>query len=222
MPLKGFAVAAAAFGSAGGASTVDVGDTGVAEPDEVIDGLAEPGRIVSANDIDSAVPHRAGDDDDGHSGGEVGQVGRRCVGAEQDQRLAAVLQQARHGAALVAAGSDGAEREFVVGVVGGGVEPADEVAVKGLLHGEHDADQPAAGTAQQAGAAVGAVAQLLGDAPHPLPRRGTRPRRVAHHDGHQRDGHAGTGGHVGQGGPTARRAALRRHRHSLALRHRTF
>ena len=72
VPLKGVAVAAAAFGSAGGASTVDVGDTGVAEPDEVIDGLAEPGRVVGANDIDSAVPHRAGDDDDGLSGGEVG------------------------------------------------------------------------------------------------------------------------------------------------------
>ena len=54
------------------------------------------------------------------------------MGAEQDQRLAAVLQQARHGAALVAAGSGRApEREFVVGVVGGGVEAADEVAVKG-------------------------------------------------------------------------------------------
>jgi hypothetical protein len=94
--------------------------------------------------------------------------------------------------------------------------------VKGLLHGEHDADQPAAGTAQQAGAAVGAVAQLLCNAPHPFPRRGTRTRRVAHHDGHQRDGHAGTGGHIGQYGPTAGWAALNRHGHSLTNQHRTF
>jgi hypothetical protein len=75
-----------------------------------------------------AVPHRAGDDDDGLRG-EVGQVGRRCVGAEQDQRLAA--SPAGSHARRSSRPEDGAEREFVVGVVGGGVEPADEVAEKG-------------------------------------------------------------------------------------------
>jgi hypothetical protein len=105
-----------------------VGDAGVAERDEVVDGLTESGGVVGTDHVDGAVPHRPGDDDEGHAGRELGQVGRWYVGAEQDKRLAAVLQQARDGAAVVAAGGDGAEREFVVGGVGGGVEAADEVA----------------------------------------------------------------------------------------------
>ena len=41
--------------------------------------------------------------------------------------------------------------------------------MESVLHVEHHAYQPAAGAAQQPGPAVGAVAQLLGGAPHPLP-----------------------------------------------------
>ena len=51
MPPKGFAVAAAAFGSAGGASTVDVGDTGVAEPDEVRQVFNDTDADVPANTL---------------------------------------------------------------------------------------------------------------------------------------------------------------------------
>ena len=207
------AVAASAFGCAGGAAAVDVGDAGVTERDEVVDGLLESGGVVGADHVDGAVPHRAGDDDEGHAGRKFGQVGRRCVGAEQDQRLTAVLEQARDGAALVATRGDGAEGQFVVGGVGGSVEAADEVAVEGVLHGKHHANQPAVGAAQQPGAAVGAVAQLLGRTPHPLPGRRAGPGGVPHDDGDQRHGHAGAGGDVGQDGAAAGGRATRRRGH---------
>ena len=142
VPLEGFAVAASAFGGARSAAAVDVDDAGVAERDKVVDGQPESGGVVSADHVDGAVPHRAGDDDKGHAGGEFGQVGRWYMGAEQDQRLAAILQQARDGAALIAAGSNGAKREFVVGGIGGSVEAADEVAVESVLHVERHAYQP--------------------------------------------------------------------------------
>src|SRR4051812_19276091 len=86
VPLEGLAVAAAAFGAAGCAAAVDVGDAGVAEPDEVVDGLTQSGGVVDPDHVDGAVPHRPGDDDEGHAGCEFGQGGRRCVGAEQDKR----------------------------------------------------------------------------------------------------------------------------------------
>ena len=209
MPLEALAVAASPFGGAGGAAAVDVGDAGVPERDEVIDGLLESGGVVGADHVDGAVPHRTGDHDEGHAGGKLGQVGRRCVGAEQDQRLAPVLQQARDGATLIATRGNGAEGQFIVGGVGGSVEATDEVAVEGLLHGKHHANQPAAGAAQQPGAAVGAVAQLLGRTPHPLPAHRAGPGGVTHDDGDQRHGHTGAGGHVGQGGAAAAARAKR-------------
>jgi hypothetical protein len=63
---------------------------------------------------------------------------------EQDERLAAVLQQACNRAAFVPPGSDGAERQLVVSAIGGGVEAANKVTVEGVLRSKHDADQPAA------------------------------------------------------------------------------
>ena len=77
--LQCCAVAAAAFGGAGGASAVDVGDAPVSEVDEVVDGFAEAGGVVGADDIDGVVPHRPCNDDDRHRGDEVAQVGRRLV-----------------------------------------------------------------------------------------------------------------------------------------------
>ena len=90
------------------------------------------------------------------------QIGRWQLRAEQDQRLASVLQQAGDGSVFVAGRGDGAEREFVAGGVGGRIEAADEVAVEGVLDAEHDTDQPAPAAAQHAGSAVGSVSQLLG------------------------------------------------------------
>ena len=94
VPAHRLAVAAAAVGGAGGAAAVDVRDAAVAEADEVVDGLVEPVVVGGADDVDGAVADGAGHHDHGQPGGEVGQVGRGLLRAEQDQRLAAVLQQA--------------------------------------------------------------------------------------------------------------------------------
>ena len=115
VPLEGLAVAASAFGAAGGASAVDVGDAGVAQVDEVIDRLVDAGVVVGPYNIDGAVTDGASDNDRGHPGGQVGQIGRWHLGTEQNQRFAAVLEQARDGTAFVPAGGDGAQRELVVG-----------------------------------------------------------------------------------------------------------
>jgi hypothetical protein len=48
-----------------------MGDARVAERDEVVDGLVEAGGVVRADHVDGAVPHRAGDDDEGHAGSEI-------------------------------------------------------------------------------------------------------------------------------------------------------
>ena len=176
VPAHRFAVAAAALGGAGGAAAVDVGDSAVAEVDEVVDGLVQAGGVVGADDVDGAVADGAGHDDDRHPGGELGQVGGGRLRAEQDQRLAAVLQQARDRPVFVAVRGDGAERELVADAIGGRVEAADEVAVEGVLDAEHHAEQPTAAAAQQAGPAVGAVAQLVRGLQDPLPRLPRWPR----------------------------------------------
>ena len=118
MAAHGVAVAAAAVGGAGGAAAVDVRDAAVAEADEVVDGLVQPLVVGGADDVEVPVAGRAGHDHDGQAGGELGERGGGRVRAEQDQRLAAVLQQARDGPLLVAGGGDGAERQLVAGPVG--------------------------------------------------------------------------------------------------------
>src|SRR5262245_22139915 len=133
------AVAAAAVGGAGGAAAVDVGDAAVAGGDEMVDGLVESLVVGGADDVDVAVADGPGHHDHGQAGGEVGQVGGRRPRAEQDERLAAVLEQAAHGASLVTGRGDGAERQLVAALVGRLVEAADEVAMEGVLHAEDDA-----------------------------------------------------------------------------------
>ena len=123
---------------------------------------------------------------------------------EQDERLAAISQQACNRAALVSPRSDGTERQLVVSEVSGGVETADEVAIEGILHPEHDPDQPAARSAQHLGATVRAIPQFVGHPPDPFTGGGTGPGRVAHDHRYKRGGHAHVSGHVGQRGATTR------------------
>jgi len=122
------------------------------------------------------------------------------VRAEQHQSLAAVLQQARHRALLVAIGGDGAERQLVAEPVGRAVEPADQIAVEGVLDPEHHAEQPAAVAAQPPGPGVRTVAQLVRRPQDPLPGPRAGPGHVPDHDRDQRHRHPGPGGHVGQRG----------------------
>ena len=71
-------------------------DPAVAEADQVVDGLAQALVVGGADDVDGAVrgPPRATTT----TGSRAASSARSAVGqlrAEQDQRLAAVLQQAR-------------------------------------------------------------------------------------------------------------------------------
>jgi hypothetical protein len=174
--------------------------------------------VGGADDIEGAVAGRAGDDHDGQAGGQLGEGGRRSLRAEQDDRLAAVLQQARDGAPLVAVGGNGAQRQLVAGAVGRRVEAGDQVTVEGVLHAEHHAEQATAAAAQQAGAGVGAVAQLVRGLQDPLPVRRARARGVADHDRHQGDGHPGPCRDVGEGRPPGAFC----HARTLSISPRTF
>ena len=178
-------------------------DAPVPQLDEMVDGLLEPGRVVGPHDVDGPVAHGASDDHHRQPGRQPGQVRRRGLRAEQYQRLAAVLHQARDRPFLVAAGCDGAQREFVADAVRRGVEPVHQVAVERVLHPEHHAEQPAAAAAQEPGAEVGAVAQLVRHRPYPLPGRRARAGCLPHDDRDQRGGHARPHGDVGE-----RRAAI--------------
>jgi hypothetical protein len=164
----------------------------VPELDEVVHGLLEPGRVVRAHDVHRPVPHRAGDDHHREPGRECRQVDRRRLRAEQHQRLAAVLQQAPHRALLVAPRCHRAQRQLVAHPVRRRVQPAHQVAVERVLHAEHHAEQPAAAAAQQPGADVGAVAQLVRDGQHSLPSRRARAGHLPHDDRHQRRRDVGT------------------------------
>ena len=97
-------IAAPAVGGAGSGSAVDVGDPAVAEAGEVVDGLVHSDVVGGTDYVERRVAGRSGDDDHreaGRASAASSAVGAR--GAEQDQCLAAVVQQAGHGAALVAA-----------------------------------------------------------------------------------------------------------------------
>jgi hypothetical protein len=107
-----------------------VGDAPVTDGDEVVDGLVEPLVVGGADDVDGAVADGAGHHDHGQAGGEVGQVGRGSLRAEEDERLAAVLQQATHGARLIAGWGDGAERQLIADPAGRLVEVAVETPAR--------------------------------------------------------------------------------------------
>ena len=123
---------------------------------------------------------------------------------EQDQRLAAVLQQARHRPPFVAVRGDGAERQLVADPVGRRVEAADQIAVERVLDAEHHAEQATAVAAQQAGPGVRPVAQLVRGLQDSLPRLLTRARHISDHDRHERDRHPGQGGHIATVGTPSR------------------
>src|SRR5215211_1005641 len=190
VPAHRLTVAAAAVGGAGGAATVDVGDATVTDVDEVVNGLVESLVVGGADDVDGAVADGAGHHDHGQAAGQGGQVGRGCLRAEEDDRLAAVLQQAAHSLRLIAGRGDGAERQLIADPVGRLVEAGDEVAMEGVLDAEDDPEEATAAAAQQAGPGVRAVTKLVRGQQHPLPRLGTRPRDPADDDRYQRRGHA--------------------------------
>ena len=100
VPLHGVAVAAAAFGGARGAAAVDVRDAAVAEPDEVVDGLAAGRRRRRCERRRRRGAARRGRRPrPACRSASSARYGGRALRAEQDQCLAAVLQQAGHGAA---------------------------------------------------------------------------------------------------------------------------
>ena len=124
VPAHGLAVAAAAFGGAGRASAVDVGDAAVAQGDQVVDGEAQAGGVVGAHDVDGAVATGRATTTTGNSGGEVGELASAVWGPSRISASQRSCEQARDRAALVAAGVTRAEHELVAGRVRGAVEAA--------------------------------------------------------------------------------------------------
>ncbi len=97
--------------------------------------------VGCADDVDVGVADRAGDGDHRDRRGELAQLRGCGLGAEQQQRLAAVSEQVCHGCAFVPVGGDGAEREFVARGGGRPIQPGDEVTMEGVLDPEDHAEK---------------------------------------------------------------------------------
>ena len=165
---------------------VDVGDTAVAEAGEVLDGLRHALVVGRPNHIDIVGCDRPSDHHHRELAAQSGQPLDRCFRTEQDQRLAAGVEQRLDGPRLVAAARDRAQHEVVAVPIGSVVDVLDELRVEGVVDVHHDADETAASAGQRAGRPIWAVAEALGRGQHALPGGRARSGDAAKHEGDRR------------------------------------
>jgi hypothetical protein len=191
-PHRG-AVAAAALGRPRRAAAVDMRDLPVTQPHQVRDRLPYPFLVVRPYDVDGRVAHVAGDHHHRDLPGELAEARPGGLGTEEDQRLAAVVQERLDRAALVTAGRQRAERDVVAGRLGRGVDALQQVGVERLVRAERDPEQPGPAAGQQPGTRVGPVAELGRAGQDPLAGLLAWARRAADDQRDQRAGHTRTG-----------------------------
>ena len=145
--------------------------------------------------------------DDRQLRGEFLQPRHRCLRAEQDQRLAPVVEQGLGGPLLAAAGGHGAERELVPGRLGHRVQGLHQVGVERVGQAELHAEQAGAAAAQQPRPGIGPVPDLLRGLEDLLAGGRADALGAAHRDGDQRHRDARPGRHVGEGRPLRHRSS---------------
>jgi hypothetical protein len=185
----GRAVAAAAVGGDRPPAPVDVGDRPVPEAGQVVDGLADPVGVGRADHVDAVGGDPAADHHHRQLPAQVGQLGRRGDRAEQDQGLAAEVDQGLDGPALVPGAGHRAQHHVVATALGGLVEVGRQLGVEGAAQLHQHPDQVGPPPGEQAGRPVGAVAQLGRRLQHPLTGGRARPGGVAQHHRHRGRGH---------------------------------
>lgn len=178
-----------------------MGDTAVAEGDEVVDDLAYALALRRTDAVRAAARHvRAHHDQGGAAPRQFAEEGGVRFGPEQDQRLAAVAEQRLGGRALVAPRGAGRQQHVVLQALRLRVDRLDQVGVEGMVQGQQHADGAAAAAGQQPGGAVRLVAQLVGCPQDALPGLLAGARPVTEDQGDQGARDTRPGGHIHHGG----------------------
>src|SRR6266567_555406 len=112
--------------------------------------------------------HVAGDSNDRKLLAEVGKARFGGLWTEEDQRLAAVVQERFDGAALVAAGCHSTECDVVSGGFGGQVDALQEISMERLAGIEHHAEESGPAACQELRPRVGSVSELRRAGQHSL------------------------------------------------------
>jgi hypothetical protein len=196
-------VAAAAVGGDRPPAPVDMGDRAVPQPGQVVDGLADPLGVGRADHVHGVAGDPAPDHHHRELPAEGGQLGGRGDRAQQDQGLAAEVDQGLGGPALVAGAGHRAQDHVVAVALGRLVEVLDQLGVEGAAHHHLHPDQVGPPPGEQAGRPVGAVAELGGRLQDPLAGGRAGPGGARQHHRHRGRRHPDPGGHVLQPG-TAR------------------
>ena len=170
----------------------------MAQAREVGDGLGDALVVGGPDDVDGRGRDGAADRHHRKLPVQLGEVLGGSLRADEDQGLAAGVQQRLHRPALVAAPGDGAQDEVVAATVGGLLDVLHELGVERVGDVHDHADEPAAPAGQQARRPVRPVAQLRRRLQHALPGGGARPRDAPEHERHRRGGHPGGRGDVAE------------------------
>ena len=159
------------------------------EVGQVVDDLADPLGVGRPDHVDPAAGDPAADHHHRQlppQGGELGGGGDR---AEEDQGLAAEVDQRLGGPALVAGAGHRAQDDVVAAALGGLVEVLDQLGVERAAHLHQHPDQVGPPPGEQAGRPVGAVAELGGRLQHPLAGGRAGAGGAGQHHRHRGRGH---------------------------------
>jgi hypothetical protein len=143
-------------------------DVAVPEPDQVVDRLGHAEIVGGPHHVDVRA-RLLTDDHDRELPAQCAELRDRCDRAQQDESLAAEVQQRVDRAPLVPARGHGAEHQVVAAALAGLVQVLDQLGVEGTADVEHDAEQPGTPAGEQAGGPVRPVAEPVRGLPDPAP-----------------------------------------------------
>ena len=150
------------------------------------DGLGHALVIGGPDDVDARQPGiRRPIDHDGELLAKGADPAGLVFRPEQDQRLAAEVEQDLGRPPLVPGRRSRAEHQVVTELGGGRVDVGGQLGVEGITHVHDHAEMMAALAGQQAGRPVRAVAQFAGGLEDPAAGRFARARLVPQHQRHQ-------------------------------------
>jgi hypothetical protein len=204
----GRAVAAAAVGGDRPPAPVDMGDRTVAKPGQVVDGLPDAVGVGRADHVDAVGADPPPDHHHRQLPAKGGQLGRRGDRAQEDQGLAAEVDQGLDGPALVPGAGHGAQDHVVALALGRLVEVLDELGVEGAARFQQHPDQVGPAPGEQAGRPVRPVAQLGGRRQHPLAGGGAGPGSAREDHRHRGRGHPDPRRHILKPRPALRRPVI--------------
>jgi hypothetical protein len=199
--VQGGEEALAPVGRHGRLAAVDVHDPAVAEPDQVVDGLADAGLVGHPHHVETFRGDVPRDHHQRRSRTQRAQRGRRQLGGQQEDRLAAHVEQRLDDPGLVGDRGDRAQRHGVPARVRGDLHLLRQLGPERVAQQDRDAEQAGTAAREHARRAVGAVAEPLGGRQHALAGPGARPGHVAQHERDRRGRDARLGGDVLQSRP---------------------